>query len=156
MHNTGTSIMDDEGSMVTSHDEKEKMLWEVYKYRLGTSDFTHIYFDLHSLLSQTENLEWLDEPFTKDEIDIVIQNLPSDKSPGSYGFNGDLLKKCWQTISQEFYDLCQGFYEGNICMKSINGSHIVLVPKIDNPTIIGDYRPISLLNSSIKVLTKIM
>jgi hypothetical protein len=108
------------------------------------------------MLSQTDNLEWLDEPFTKDEIDIVIQNLPSDKSPGSDGFNGDLLKKCWQTISQEFYDLCQGFYEGNICMKSINGSHIVLVPKIDNPAIIGDYRPISLLNSSIKVLTKIM
>jgi hypothetical protein len=148
--------MNDERNMVTRHEEKEKMLWEAYKNRLGTSDFTHIYFDLHRLMSQTGNLEWLDEPFTKDEIDIVIQNLPSDKSLGPDGFNVDFLKKCWLTISQEFYDLCQGFYEGNICMKSINGSHIVLVPKIDNPTKIGDYSPISLLNSSIKLLTKIL
>jgi hypothetical protein len=41
-------------------------------------------------------------------------------------------------------------------MKSINGSHIILVPKIDNPTTIGDYKPISLPNSSIKLLTKIL
>jgi hypothetical protein len=30
------------------------------------------------------------------------------------------------------------------------------VPKIDNPTKIGDYSPISLINSSIKLLTKIL
>jgi retron-type reverse transcriptase len=59
-------------------------------------------------------------------------------------------------ISKEFYDLCQGFYEGKICMQSINGSHVVLIPKKDNPTRIGDYRPISLLNSSVNVLTKIL
>jgi hypothetical protein len=39
-------------------------------------------------------------------------------------------------------------------MKSINGSHIVLMPKIDNPTTIGDYRAISLVNLSIKLMTK--
>jgi hypothetical protein len=66
------------------------------------------------------------------------------------------LKKCWPTVSRDFYNLCQGFYEGSICIKSINGSHIVLVPKIDNPTKIGDYSPISLINSSIKLLTKIL
>jgi hypothetical protein len=32
----------------------------------------------------------------------------------------------------------------------------VLVPKKDNPTKIGDFRLISLLNSSVKLLTKIL
>jgi retron-type reverse transcriptase len=41
-------------------------------------------------------------------------------------------------------------------MQSINGSHIVLVPKKDNPLRVGDFRPISLLNSSMKILTKIL
>jgi hypothetical protein len=115
-----------------------------------------MYFDLHSLLTNTENLEWLEEPFTKEEIDGIIHNIPSDKSPGPDGFNGDFLKKCRPTVSQDFYELCQGFYDGNIYMRSINGSHIVLVPKIDNPTKVGDYRPISLINSSIILLTKIL
>jgi hypothetical protein len=41
-------------------------------------------------------------------------------------------------------------------MQSINDSYIVLVPKIDNPIKVEDYIPISLLNSSIKLLTKIL
>jgi hypothetical protein len=55
-----------------------------------------------------------------------------------------------------FYDLCAGFYNMNICLQSINGSFIVLVPKKDNPSSVNDYRPISLLNSSIKLLTKLL
>jgi hypothetical protein len=35
-------------------------------------------------------------------------------------------------------------------------SYIVLIPKVDNPLIVSEYRPISLLNSSIKLLTKLL
>jgi hypothetical protein len=101
-------------------------------------------------------LEIIEEPFTKEEIDAVIQQLPTDKSPGLDGFNGDFLKKCWPTLVSDFYNLYQGFFYGNICMQNINTSHIVLVPKKDNPTRVGDFRPISLLNSSVKLLTKIL
>jgi hypothetical protein len=56
----------------------------------------------------------------------------------------------------DFYALCHGFYEGNICMQSINGSHIVLIPKKDNLSKIGAFKPIALLNSSVKLLTKLL
>ena len=41
-------------------------------------------------------------------------------------------------------------------MHSINGSYVTLIPKNGSPDSVGDYRPISLLNTSIKVLTKIL
>jgi hypothetical protein len=41
-------------------------------------------------------------------------------------------------------------------MQSINVSHIVLIPKKNNPSKIGDFRPISLLNSSVKLLIKLL
>jgi retron-type reverse transcriptase len=66
------------------------------------------------------------------------------------------MKKCWRVIAPDFYDLCAGFYDENICFLSINSSYIVLIPKVDNPSHVNDYRPISLLNSSIKLLTKIL
>jgi hypothetical protein len=115
-----------------------------------------MYFDLQGLLSTPKYLSWLEEPFTKEEIDTTIHNLPSDKSPGPDGFNDDFLKRCWLVVVKDFYDLCHTFYEGNICMQSINASHIVLVPKKDNPKRIGDFRPISLLNSSVKLLIKLL
>jgi hypothetical protein len=41
-------------------------------------------------------------------------------------------------------------------MQSINGSHIVLLPKKNAPVSVVDYHPISLSNTSVKLLTKLM
>jgi hypothetical protein len=41
-------------------------------------------------------------------------------------------------------------------MQSIDGSHIVLIPKKDDLASVNDYRPIFLLNTSVKILTKIL
>jgi retron-type reverse transcriptase len=66
------------------------------------------------------------------------------------------MKKCWHIIAQGFYKLCEGFFEGNICLSSINSSYITLVPKSDSPSGVNDFRPISLLNSSLKLITKLL
>jgi retron-type reverse transcriptase len=41
-------------------------------------------------------------------------------------------------------------------MHSINGSYVTLIPKHSSPASVGDYMPISLLNTSVKVLTKLL
>jgi hypothetical protein len=56
--------------------------------------------------------------------------LPYGKSPSHDCFNTNFMKKCWTTISQNFYDLCLDFYNNNL--------------------------PISLLNSSNKLITKVL
>jgi hypothetical protein len=52
--------------------------------------------------------------------------------------------------------MCLRFYNETICTQSINGSYITLVPNVDNPSSVNDYMPISLLNSSITLITKII
>lgn len=59
-------------------------------------------------------------------------------------------------IKEDFYQLCQDFFEGHLSLEPINNSFITQVPKINNPERVKDYRPISLLNCSIKILTKIL
>lgn len=39
-------------------------------------------------------------------------------------------------------------------MQSINGSHIVLIPKKEDSVLVNDYKPIFLLNTSVKIITK--
>ena len=63
---------------------------------------------------------------------------------------------CWPIISADFYALCEAFQTGEFCLQSINGSYITHLPKVDYPCRIGDYRPISLLNCSMKLLTKLL
>jgi retron-type reverse transcriptase len=49
-----------------------------------------------------------------------------------------------------------GFFNHDMCLQSINGSYITLIPKVENPVKVGNFRPISLLNNSIKLLTKFL
>jgi hypothetical protein len=62
----------------------------------------------------------------------VVRNLPTNKAPGPSGFNTYFLKKYWSIVYEDFYSLCDAFHSENICLQSINGSHITLIPKKDD------------------------
>jgi hypothetical protein len=123
------SLIDEQGLEKFGHDEKASILWESFRSRLGVYEFTHMYFNLSSLLHRTDNMHILEEHFSHEEINGIIKNLLSEKSLGPDGFNSNFMKKCWTTISADFYDLCLAFYDHNINIQSINGSYITLIPK---------------------------
>jgi hypothetical protein len=147
------SLLNDPGIEMFGHEDKASILWESFETRLGVPEFTHIYFDPSCLLLRIDGLEAL-APFSQDEINVIIRGHPSEKSPRPDGFNFDFMKKCWTVISSDFYDLCMAFHNHSINTQSIN-DYITLNPKNNSPISVNDYRPISLLNSSIKLITKI-
>lgn len=154
--NTIAALTDDQGLVWTAHDQKANLAWDAFKTRLGASEAGTMLYNLNDLLIQHDDLDDLHLNFSKEEIDNVIKELPRDKSLGPDGFNNEFIKKCWPFIANDFYDLCQAFCEGSICTRSINTSYITLIPKTEGPTTMNDFRPISLLNSSLKIITKIM
>lgn len=146
------------GTCLVEHEHKAGALWSSFTDRLGTSEVTSIQYDLATLLhdKQLDPLEDLDSPFTEEEIAAVLKDMPRDQAPGPDGFNGALIKKCWDIIKADFVRLCRDFEAGNLDISSINGSLITLISKMDSPQTVNDYRPISLLNYSIKLLTKLL
>jgi hypothetical protein len=113
-------------------------------------------FDLHALFQPIEGLGDLNQSFSREEIDAIIHNLSSDKAPGPDGFSSFFFKKAWHVIRDDIYKLCMDFYYHQAQLKSINYSYITLVPKRENPETVNDFRPISLLNSSMKIITKLL
>ena len=140
---------------MTEHHAKAAILWNAFKDRFGQTGEIPDPLNLINLISRVEGLQDLDAPFTKQEIDSVIKNLPSDKAPGPNGFNGDFIKACWNIIAPDFYKMIEDFYHGKISLQSINTCFITLIPKKDNPVTANDFRPISLLNCTIKIITKL-
>jgi mannosylglycoprotein endo-beta-mannosidase len=149
-------LQDPVGNNVFAHEPKADILWHAFKERMGESDYSHMIFNLSELIQQADDLEELQAPFSHREIDEVVFSLPNNKSPGPDGFTNEFLKSCWPLVAEDFYTLCDSFYNGEVCLRSINSSHIVLIPKKDGPMTVSDYRPISLLNTSVKLLTKIL
>ena len=154
--NSISQLRDDSDFFVSDHESKAALLWTSFKNRMGVSSSPKMHFDLPNLVQAHHDLSSLVQPFTTEEIDLVIKMLPIDKVPGPDGFNGLFLKKWWNIVKEDFYRLCEDFFEGHLDLESINYSYITLVPKVNNPEGVNDFRPISLLNSSIKILTKLL
>jgi hypothetical protein len=124
------------------------------KKEWGQSRGINMGFDLADLLTVVSGLSDLTKPFSKEEMDLVIKYMPTNKALGPDGFNGLFLKKCWNIIAEDFYRVANDFHAGKISLESLNSSFITLVPKINAPETINDYRPISLINVCLKFLTK--
>jgi hypothetical protein len=98
----------------------------------------------------------LDEPFSDNEIEMIVKEIPSDRAPGPDGFNGAFLKKCWPKMKEEFKRLVKEFYNGIVNLEAINTAHITLIPKCNDPQTMNDYIYISLVSLPLKFLTKLM
>lgn len=145
-----------DGSIVSDHNGKEEVLFNTYRERLGQSNHCNMLFNLPQIIKKVQGLEELTVPFTKEEIDKVVKEMPSDRAPGPDGFNGCFLKSCWHIIKEDFYKLCFDFYEGNLDLQSLNSGFITLIPKVQSPESANDYRPITLLNCYLKIITKLL
>lgn len=108
------------------------------------------------MVQLVEGLESLILPFTHDEIDKIVRSMPSNKASSPDAYNGKIIKSCWHIIKMDFYNLCQDFYRVDVNLEGLINSFITLIPKVNNPVKVNDFRPISLLNISIKLFTKLL
>jgi hypothetical protein len=154
--NSIASLVREDGSLATKHHEKAGLLFKSFWDRLGFSTPIDSSFDFSHYIQAMPNLDSLSGPFTTEEIDKIVHDLPSDKAPGPDGFSGLFIKKCCPIIKYDFYRLCDEFWNGALNLQSINDAFITLVPKNNSSEGPNDYRPISLLNISLKILTKLL
>ena len=59
-------------------------------------------------------------------------------------------------MAPDFYSLIQDFHEGKTHIQSINYSYITLIPKNSSAATPGEFRHISLLNCTLKIITKLL
>ena len=123
---------------------------------MGIAQGIDMQFDPGDLIHPVPGLEDLSRPFTDEEINEVLKGLPLDGAPGPDGFTGMFVKRCWHIIKEEFYKLFSDFFHGKISLQSINGSLVTLIPKVLSPEGPNDFRPISLTNTCLKFLTKLL
>ncbi|KAJ4449580.1 hypothetical protein ANN_00982 [Periplaneta americana] len=102
-----------------------------------------------------EEINLLTHPISLDEISQAIKTSSKHSAPGPDGIGYSFYKQYWDIIKQEMHRLMNellcttdspmGFNEG-----------IILIPKKMTPTIMKDFRPITLLNADCKLFSKII
>ena len=112
-------------------------------------------FDLSRLGLPQLQLHSLETLFSEDEVWAVIRDLPCDKAPGPDGLTGAFYKKAWPIIKGDLLNAFNAFWAQDArSFHLLNDAYLVLVAKKEQPEGIGDYRPISLIHSFGKLITK--
>ncbi|KAK9733636.1 hypothetical protein RND81_04G080700, partial [Saponaria officinalis] len=96
----------------------------------------------------------LEKHFSAQEFRSAVFQLGPLKSPGPDGIPAIFYQKCSFFVKKDVTDLVlMALNTGNIA-REINRTFICLIPKVDGPESPDQFRPISLCNVLMKIITK--
>ncbi|GJT64249.1 RNA-directed DNA polymerase, eukaryota [Tanacetum coccineum] len=112
-------------------------------------------FEFPNRLSN-DQVEDLDRCISNDEIRRAVWDCGVNKSPGPDGYTFEFFRRYWNFIGPDFCSAVDCFFESGTFPMGSNASFIALIPKVTDAILVSDFRPISLIGSVYKVVTKIL
>ena len=101
--------------------------------------------------------EYCDNGITFEEVSKAVKELANNKTPGPDGIPGEFYKLFWSDIGHIVFDSFRQAYENGELPNSQKQGIINLIPKKDKDlTDLKSWRPLSILNTDYKILTKVL
>jgi hypothetical protein len=98
----------------------------------------------------------LTKPFSESEVKAAVWDCDSFKSPGPDGVTFGFIKDFWEDMKGDVMRFISEFHRNGKLTKGLNSTFIALIPKVDSPQRLNDFRPISLVGSLYKILAKLL
>lgn len=99
--------------------------------------------------------EDLSRGVSKEEVWNALKYINTFKAPGPDGFQPIFFKKYWHIVGDDIHKLVSDAFRKGYFNPSLADTLIVLIPKVDAPKKITEFRPISQCNVVYKILTKV-
>ena len=91
----------------------------------------------------------------KEVRDALFQMFPT-KAPGPDGYPAHFFQRHWDLCGEEVTSIVLRVLRGEDDPTEFNKTFIVLIPKVDKPDELGQFRPISLCNVIYKIASKVL
>jgi hypothetical protein len=108
-----------------------------------------------NLIKDDINLKLMEE-VTQQEIKEAVDQMHPDKAPGLDGFTVRFFQQCWEIIKPDPAKMIRKSQASSKLGGSKNSAFLALIPKEKGALNFRRFRPISLCNTSYKILTKVI
>lgn len=98
----------------------------------------------------------LSRPVSLEETRATLKSMGDYKALGPDGFHIAFFKYCWDVVGTHIHNMVNKAFAHDYFPPSLNITILVLIPKVDHPQSIKDYRPISLCNVVYKIISKVI
>lgn len=112
--------------------------------------------DLHMISSRIdqEMKQILEDDFTNTEVISATYQLKGSSAPGPDGLSALFYHKYWSIIGNDILDYTLLVLNKGHNPAQLNYTFLSLIPKVTNPSTPSEFRPISLCNVIMKIITK--
>nr|GEZ36727.1 putative RNA-directed DNA polymerase, eukaryota, reverse transcriptase zinc-binding domain protein [Tanacetum cinerariifolium] len=146
-----------EGTWIDSPSLMKSEFLSHFKNRFEQPNSNRLHMNMHfsnTLISvQVADLEC---QVSKEELKKAVWYCGIHKSPGPDGFMFGFYRRYWKLIENDVVDAVTCLFHQGSFPKGGNSSFIILIPKTPNANMVKDYRPISLIGSMYKIISKIL
>ena len=145
-------------SLVTDNQEIRKLIFDHF-----SSHFNSSFNDLHITMSgcifkslSSASRKFLEYNVTKEEVWSTVLDCGSSKASGPNGFNMGFIKNKWDLLKDDILNFVYDFWETSTMARCVKASFIALILKVQSLTVISDFRPICLVGSLYKIVSKLL
>ncbi|WVZ64778.1 hypothetical protein U9M48_014252 [Paspalum notatum var. saurae] len=113
------------------------------------------FWDDDHKLNEQDNFH-LNKLFTIEEIKEAVWKMETDIAPGPDGIPATFYREFWDVIKGDLKEMFEEFHTGNLKIHRLNFAFIALIPEVEGPTCIEQYRPAYLSNVSYKIFSEVL
>ena len=152
------AVMREDNSI--THDERQILAEQAKFYRKLYTSNPKIHFELtnHTDIKYDDvDKELLDAPFTFQDFTNALKSMKKGKAPGNDGLTVSVYIVLWTRIGRILWEAVEKFKENGYLYRSARRGIISLIPKKSkDPLFLKNWRPLMLLNSDHKIVTKML
>ena len=158
MRNRISRISDEAGNWISNEDDIKNLIQFHFSNLFAgndSSDYSHLIDLIPKKVTDNMNSLLL-KPISIQEVKAAVFSLGGSKAAGPDGIPGSFYQKSWDIIKLDLFRAVQSFFTSGHMLRKWNETAIVLIPKVKTPESISQFRPISLINFSYKIISKVM
>lgn len=154
------SALEIEGQISNNIPEISNHISQYYKEIFGVPGIKYASLDQHfwadnELVTQEENSSLI-QPFSEEEIKVAVFASDPTGAPGPDGFTFKFYQHFWDVVKFDLLTLVAMFFLNQVDLSKLNKASVCLIPKEEAAIHIKQFRPISLVNCSFKIISKLL